>query len=294
MVRSVQPAPGATVPSGRGHGLERADGRRPHRHHAAALAPGATDRRRRRLGDLEPLRLHPVIGDPLGADRPEGPRADVERHPVELDAPGPERGEQLVGEVQARRRRGHGAGPAPRRRSGSAPSPRRRASGTGGCTAAAAAARAPRGRPRPDRRRRAGRAPAPAPPARSRSPGRPRRPGRAIVPTGQRRAGRRSAAQSSSRGPTGWRSRTSASRSVPAIRPNSRAGRTRVSFTTRQSPGPQEAPEVAAPERPGARRTAGRGRAAAPRHGAPPAPGRCGPAAARSRTGRGRRRPEPR
>ena len=93
------------------HGLEHPDGRRPHRHHAAALAPGAADRRRRGLGDLEPLRLHPVLGNPLGTDGPEGPRADVERHPVELDAPRPEGGEQRRGEVKACRRRGHGAGP---------------------------------------------------------------------------------------------------------------------------------------------------------------------------------------
>ena len=166
MVRSVQPAPAArrghrrraTVSSARTVVVPTATTRRPSR-------AGPPDRRGRRVRDLEALGLHPMVGDSLGADRPERPRSDVERHPVELDALAPRARPRSSGrEVEARRRRGHRAGRAPRRPSGSAPSPRRPASGTGGCTAAAAGARGPRGSPRRGPRHRGGRAPVPAPP----------------------------------------------------------------------------------------------------------------------------------
>ena len=147
IVRSVQPAPGTTLPSGPGRGLERADRGRPDRHDAAAPLAGAVDRRGRRHRDLVALRLHAVLGQPLGADGPERAGPDVKRHPVDRDAPGAQVREELLGEVEARpwgrRRRRAGS----RRRSDTAPSPRRRASGTGGCRAAAGAAHGPRERP---------------------------------------------------------------------------------------------------------------------------------------------------
>ena len=198
MVRSVQPAPGATRAIRRGGGLEHPDGRRPHRHHAATLAAGAGDA-------PPPWPRRPRSAPPPPGDRQPARRERAGRFPgptwsvtaVDLDAPARERRQQRRGEVKARRRRGDGAGPGARRRSGSAPSPRRRASGTGGCTAAAAAAREPRGTPRPDRlpssrtraRPSASRAVTVARAAPSAST--------TVVPTGQRRAGRRRAAQSS-------------------------------------------------------------------------------------------------
>ena len=89
MKSSVDAAPGShlAVPRQR-RALQGADDRGPHRHDPPPGCPGAADRIGGLLADLVALALHPVLLDPLGADRLEGADADVEGHPRDLDAGG--------------------------------------------------------------------------------------------------------------------------------------------------------------------------------------------------------------
>jgi hypothetical protein len=64
------------------------------------------------LADLIALALHPVLLDPLGADRLEGADTYVEGHPGDLDPRVRDLPQELAREVEPRRGGRHRAGPA--------------------------------------------------------------------------------------------------------------------------------------------------------------------------------------
>ncbi len=134
--------------AGRERVLERTARGRADAHDAPPGTEGAVQGRRGRRRDLVVLGVEAVLARVVGLHRLERPRADVQREAGGLDAAVGERGEQLGGEVQARRGRRHGA--ARPRVDGlvALAIGRARARPRAGCTAAAAPRPPPRVPPR--------------------------------------------------------------------------------------------------------------------------------------------------
>ena len=90
--------------------LERPRARRPHRHDAPAALLAGPHLLRRLLGQLVALAVHAVLLEALRGDRAERASADVQRHRGPVDAALCEGPQEFVGEVKARGGRRDGAG----------------------------------------------------------------------------------------------------------------------------------------------------------------------------------------
>ncbi len=86
--------------------FDQSKGCRPDRDHAPPGCAGGVDLGRRGIRHLAPFGMHPVGRHILHLHRQEGARTDMQRDLGKGDAPGPERGQQIIVEMQ----RGGGGG----------------------------------------------------------------------------------------------------------------------------------------------------------------------------------------